>query len=51
MAIPIYWAAVVQEGRDLWAKLSERLVQPQDRDRGELRVEEEYNVNWMQEGS
>jgi len=51
MATPIQWAAAVQEGKDLWAKLQERLTHPQDSDRGELLVQEEYDVNWMQGGA
>lgn len=43
MATQTQWAAAVQEGKDLWAKLLERLAQaqPQDSDFGDLLVEEE----------
>jgi hypothetical protein len=51
MATSIQWAAAVQEGRELWDKLHERLAHPQDSDRGDLLVQEEYDVNWMQGGA
>ncbi len=51
MATPIQWTAAVREGRELWAKLQERLAEPQDSERGGLRVEEEYDVDWMQGGA
>lgn len=47
MATPIQWAAAIQEGKELWAKLQERLAHSKDSNRGRLLVEEEYNVNWM----
>jgi hypothetical protein len=51
MATPIQWAAAVQGGRELWAKLQERLAHPQDSDCGGLLVEKEYEINWMQGGA
>lgn len=51
MATPIEWVAVVQEGKELWAKLQERLAHPQDSQCGGLLVDEEYDVHWMQGGA
>jgi hypothetical protein len=51
MATPTQWAKAVKDGRELWAKLQDRLAHPQDSDHGDLLVEEGYNVNWTHGGA
>jgi hypothetical protein len=51
MATPAQWTAAVEEGRHLWAKLQARLADPQDSDRGELLVDDEYDATWTQAGA
>lgn len=41
MATQTHQTAAVQDGRELWVKLQERLAHPQDSDHGGLLVEEE----------